>query len=149
MVKKRGKTNYKKRKVEKSNENSKKSDNIQKILIENFVSSQRVMVDLSEKVSNLTGQISKLLELFEKSAKTLIEKDIKLGDNSDKETVEKLNKLLEQNKIIARGLALLHEPNQNNPQYQQSSQNQPQEFSQQKSNEQRNSKYQKSISSGY
>ncbi len=47
---------------------------IDKALMENFVSIQRVMVNLSVKIDNLTGQISKLLDLFEISAKALAEK---------------------------------------------------------------------------
>jgi len=53
------------------------------------------------------------LELFEISAKTLAEKDIKLDTGKkgeeDKKVVEKLGVLLDQNKIIARSLTLLHE----------------------------------------
>ena len=48
---------------------------IDKALIENFVLIQRVMVNLSGKIDNLTNQISKLLELFEISAKALAEKN--------------------------------------------------------------------------
>ncbi|NMB66704.1 hypothetical protein GYA25_01435, partial [Candidatus Woesearchaeota archaeon] len=38
-------------------------------LIENFVSLQRVMTNLAVKLEDLSSQISKLLELFEISAK--------------------------------------------------------------------------------
>src|SRR5271157_4620595 len=91
--------------------NSGTSENIQKILIENSVSLQHVIVDLSTRLDNLAQQISKLLGLFEESAKTLIEKDIKLnGDSGDnKEISDKLDKVIEQNKVLARGLTLLHE----------------------------------------
>ena len=79
------------------------------ILIENFVSLQRVLAELSGKINALTNQTSKLLDLFEQSAKTLMEKDLNLtGDNKD--VVDRLNKLLDQNKVLAQGIALLHEP---------------------------------------
>ena len=92
--------------------NIKKTKNINEILVENFVSLQRVMTNLSIKFDNLTVQISKLLELFEISAKTLAEKSYNLKDNKNGgEMVEKLDNLLEQNKVIARGLTLLHESN--------------------------------------
>ncbi len=85
---------------------------IEKILVENFVSLQKVMVNLSIKFDNLTNQISKLLELFEISAKALAEKEFSLeqGNRDDKKIIEKIDNLLDQNKTIARGLTLLHEP---------------------------------------
>ncbi len=88
----------------------KKTKNTNEILVENFVSLQRVMTNLSIKFDNLTTQISKLLELFEISAKTLAEKNPNLEGNTE-EVVKKLDNLLEQNKVIARGLTLLHESN--------------------------------------
>ena len=81
------------------------------MLVENFVSLQKVMVNLSTKFENLTGQISKLLELFEISAKTLAEKDFD-AEKTNKENskiLEKLESVLEQNKTIARGLTLMHD----------------------------------------
>lgn len=85
--------------------------NTEKILIENFVALQRVMTHLSEKFDNLASQISKMLNLFEISAKALAEKELDSEkDNTDlKKAIEKLDNLLEQNKIIAKGLIFLHE----------------------------------------
>jgi polyhydroxyalkanoate synthesis regulator phasin len=94
--------------------------NIEKTLIENFVALQKVMANLSSKFDNLAGQISKLLELFEISAKALAEKEVKIEQGeADKKIVEKIDKLLDQNKIIARGLTLLHEPQAQMPVQQQ------------------------------
>lgn len=87
-----------------------RSKNIEKVLIENFVSFQKVMLNLSEKFAELNGKISQLLELFEVSAKTLAEKDIKYTRSDEtREFIEKMNTLLDQNKTIARGLTLMHE----------------------------------------
>lgn len=85
---------------------------VEKILVENFVSLQKVMTNLSVKFDNLTNQISKLLELFEISAKALAKKEFGLekGDKDNKKIIEKIDNLSEQNKIIAKGLTLLHEP---------------------------------------
>ncbi|MEK6830252.1 MAG: hypothetical protein AABY15_09115 [Nanoarchaeota archaeon] len=86
--------------------------NIDKALIENFVSTQRVMVNLSGKLDNLANQISKLLELFEISAKALAEKNFQIaGDRMSEKVAGKIDTLLDQNKIIARGLMLVHELN--------------------------------------
>jgi len=89
---------------------SSNESNTAQILIENFVSLQKVMTNLSIKFDNLTKQISKLLELFEISAKALAKKDFDLEKTGkDKKIIEKIDNLLDQNKIIARGLTLIHE----------------------------------------
>jgi len=83
----------------------------EKILIENFIALQRVITNLSIKFDKLTNQISSLLELFEVSAKTLAEKDfdVKKENRDNKQLIEKIDSLLEQNRTIARGVALIHE----------------------------------------
>ncbi len=87
----------------------KKSPNIENALVENFIGLQKVMTNFAMKFDNLANQISKLLELFEISAQTLAKKDISLGkEQIDPKMVNKLDSLLDQNKIIARSLTLLH-----------------------------------------
>ena len=95
---------------------SSKQIHTEKILIENFIALQKVITNLSIKFDKLTNQISSLLELFEVSAKTLAEKDFNVKkenkDNKDnREVVEKIDNLLEQNRTIAKGVALIHEEN--------------------------------------
>jgi len=90
---------------------SKKPD-VNHLLIENFVNLQRVMTNLSIKFDNLSDQISKLLQLFEISAKAFTEKELGRGSldrEKDKELVDKLNVLLDQNKTIAKGLTLMEQ----------------------------------------
>jgi len=105
--------------------------NTQRVLIDNFVSFQKVMVNLSLKFDNLTTQISRLLDLFEISAKALAEKDFDIEKNNKEnmKILEKIENVLEQNKTIARGLTLVHdrinEP-QNSPQTPESRSPQPQ-----------------------
>ncbi len=101
----------KEEKTEKANTNVQGGIKIEKVLIENFVSLQKVMTNLAVKFDNLSGQISKLLELFEISAKTLAEKGALGEERTDSKVAEKLDSLLEQNKVIAKGIALLHERN--------------------------------------
>ncbi len=81
---------------------------VNKILIENFVALQRVLTNLSTKMDDLTTQISKLLDIFEISAKALAEKDFDTGGDK-KELVNRLDSLLDQNRTLARGMALMHE----------------------------------------
>lgn len=102
MVKKSGEN----KKVERKPSSPKKNANIDKALIENFISLQKVMTTMAIKFDSLSNQISKLLEIFEISAKSLAEKGYSM---EDRKVVEKLDSLLEQNKIIAKGIALLHE----------------------------------------
>lgn len=90
-----------------------KEDNKQKILVENFVALQDVMANLASKLNDLTGKISNLLDLFEDSAKAITEKGGLEDLGQGKEVAEKLDKLLNQNKVLAQGIALLHESNQN------------------------------------
>jgi len=83
--------------------------NMERVLVENFISLQKVLTNLSIKFDNLSDQISKLLELFEISAKSLAEKDIDLGGKKEKEILERLNSIQEQNKTIAEGLTGLYD----------------------------------------
>jgi hypothetical protein len=86
-----------------------KKDSMEKILIENFVSLQKVMTNVALNFDNLSGQISKLLGLFEISAKALAEKEYSAGEKADPKLMEKLNTLIDNNKVIAKGIAMLYE----------------------------------------
>lgn len=87
------------------------SKNVDKALIDNFIALQKVMTNLSVKFDGLTHQISKLLDLFEISAKALAEKDFELekSNRENAKLLEKIENVLEQNKTIARGLTLMHD----------------------------------------
>ncbi len=82
-----------------------------KVLIENFVALQKVMVNLSAKFDDLSNKKSKLLELFEISAKALAEKDLTVEKTArdDEKIIKKMDNLYEQNRVIARGLTLMHD----------------------------------------
>ncbi|HPD81788.1 MAG TPA: hypothetical protein PK357_01675 [Candidatus Pacearchaeota archaeon] len=110
--KKSEKKTRKKRKAKKIIRAPRESSQIERTLIENFVSLQKVMANLSSRFDSLSDQISKLLGLFEISAKVLAEKDFELEGRNSKENekiLEKIDKIIEQNKTIARGLTLVHE----------------------------------------
>lgn len=96
-----------------------KNKEIDNILVENFVSLQKVMVNLSVKFDHLTTQISKLLELFEISAKALAEKDVDTEKNNKQNAkiLGRIEEVLEQNKTIARGLTLMHDKINEPPSY--------------------------------
>ena len=146
---KRGKKKSSKAKKETGNSelNHEKTSNSQRILIENFVSLQDVMTNVSSKLNNLTNQISRLLELFEQSAKTFMEKDLKFAGGTDKDLVSKLDRLIEQNKIIAQGITLLHEEHSVMPESIPESMPQTSQFPQSGMIPDNVNKYQRSISS--
>jgi hypothetical protein len=79
-------------------------------LIQNFINLQKVMTNLSIKFDSLLDQMSRLLQLFEISAKTFVTKQEEVGEKKDdQELVKKLDALLDQNKTIAKGLTLVEE----------------------------------------
>jgi len=121
VSKKRGITKTK-RKVKKAKKgrttkvkyHSTKEIKVEKALVDNFIGLQKVMVNLSSKFDNLATQISKLLELFEISARAMAAKDFSV-EKENKETkkiMEKLDKISEHAGLIGKGLVLIHETGQ-------------------------------------
>lgn len=88
------------------------------LLIENNVGLQKKLLGLTESIDELTKKVSRLLSLIEKASenyiggegveKGIIERKSESGSKvADKELVDKLEGLIKQNKMIARGLILL------------------------------------------
>ncbi len=75
----------------------------EELLIENFVGLQHAMTNMSIKFSALSDNISKLLQVFEESAKNFVSG----GKPDDDEMLKKIDSLLNQNKTIAKGLVLM------------------------------------------
>lgn len=82
-----------------------------KVLVKNFIDLQKVMVELAGRFDSLSMDISKLLGLFEASAKHLAKKDFETAkEHSDSEKIlKKLDELSEKSKLIGKGLVLIHE----------------------------------------
>ena len=78
-------------------------------LLKNLVELQKVHTDLAEKFDKLTKEISNLLNLFELTAKSFAKQHSLKPTESDKEFLNKIDRLLEQNKTIAKGLSLMEE----------------------------------------
>lgn len=83
----------------------------QKLLIENFASLQKVMTHVAGKFDELSGQISELLKLFEDSAKVIVKNEMEKSkeNNDDKQILNTMVSILDQNKVIAKGLTLMYE----------------------------------------
>ncbi len=75
----------------------------EELLIENFVGLQHAMTNMSVKFGALSDNISKLLQIFEESAKNFVSG----GRPDDAEMLTKIDSLLNQNKTIAKGLVLM------------------------------------------
>lgn len=86
-------------------------DKVNKILVENLVSLQKVLTNLSVKFDSLTKRLDGMIDLFEESAKTVVKGEINAMEDSKhtKKVLDKMDNLFEQNKLIARGLTLLNE----------------------------------------
>ena len=82
----------------------------EEILIENFVSLQHAMTNLSIKFNMLSENISRLLQVFEESAKSFTLTETKIEDTEvNQEMIKKIDSLLDQNKTIAQGLVIMEE----------------------------------------
>lgn len=83
---------------------------IEHAILRNLVELQKVNADLSEKFSHLTKEISQLLALFEVTARNFAKNAPPTEEYAkDKDFVEKIDKLLDQNKVLAKGLTLMEE----------------------------------------
>ena len=75
----------------------------EELLIENFVGLQHAMTNLSIKFGSLSDNIVKLLNVFEEAARSFASG----GRSDDKDMLNKIDSLLNQNKTIAKGLVLM------------------------------------------
>jgi predicted RNA binding protein with dsRBD fold (UPF0201 family) len=80
-------------------------------LADNFKSLQEVLVVLSERMDKLTKQMGTLLDLFEKAAAKFNKEDASsiLNSKEDADLLNKLDRLLEENRTIAKALTLLEQ----------------------------------------
>ena len=92
-----------------TSDSNKEDSNIEDALVENLIKLQKVHTDLAERFDKLSKEISNLLALFELAAKNFSKHPATKTTETDKEFLDKIDKLLEQNKTIARGLTLMEE----------------------------------------
>jgi hypothetical protein len=93
----------------KSNHSKQKSDKIEDKILQNLIDLQKVHTNLATKFESLSEQISNLLALFEMSARTFASNPNMQESQNDKEFLSKIDKLLDQNKVLAKGLSLMEE----------------------------------------
>ena len=76
----------------------------EELLVENFVGVQHAMTNLSIKFGVLSDNITRLLQVFEEAARSFVSGGQK---GYDKDMLNKIDSLLDQNKTIAKGLVLM------------------------------------------
>ena len=85
------------------------SKGLEKSIAENLIQLQKVHTNLAEKFDKLASEISQLLSLFELAARSFAKHPAIKATEKDHEFLEKIDKLLDQNKTIAKGLTLMEE----------------------------------------
>ncbi len=85
----------------------KSSEKLENKILQNLVELQKVHINLAEKFENLSEQISVLLALFESTARTFAKQASGEIVEKDKAFLEKIDRLLDQNKTIAKGLTMM------------------------------------------
>ncbi|MBU0760978.1 MAG: hypothetical protein KJ600_02880 [Nanoarchaeota archaeon] len=89
---------------------AKKKSEIEQTLLKNLVELQKVHIDLAEKFDKLSKEISGLLSLFEITARNFAKNAPQTAEyEKDKDFLEKIDRLLDQNKTLAKGLSLMEE----------------------------------------
>jgi hypothetical protein len=78
-------------------------------IVHNLVELQKIHTDVAEKFTKLSNQLASLLTLFEMTARSFAQQSNNPALEKDKEFLDKIDKLLDQNKTIAKGLTLMEE----------------------------------------
>ena len=83
------------------------SDEILNLILENNVTIQKNLIETQEELKNLNIKLTQLLEIFDKAGRTFDE-SLEKGSNTDVVELEKkLSILIDQNRVLAKGLLLL------------------------------------------
>lgn len=88
---------------------SSQGQQLEQKILENLVELQKVHTSLAEKFDKLAGELSQLLTLFEMAARSFAEQPANQMAERDKDFLDKVDRLLEQNKTIAKALTLVEE----------------------------------------
>lgn len=86
---------------------TKNGNEISNLILENTVALQRNLVETTEELKNLNIKLTRILDIFDKASRTF-EDSLEKGTETDVVELEKkIDALIEQNRIIAKGLLLL------------------------------------------
>ncbi|MEK6915270.1 MAG: hypothetical protein AABW89_01865 [Nanoarchaeota archaeon] len=84
-------------------------ESLEEQTLHSIIELQKVHVNFAEKFDKLSTQIENLLALFELAARNFAKQPQMQNTEKDKEFLEKIDKLLDQNKLLAKGLSLMEE----------------------------------------
>jgi hypothetical protein len=104
MVKKKGGHSH----VE-HHENHHSRATLEEQTIHSLIELQKANLHVAEKFEKLSTQIENLLALFELAARNFAKQPHIQNTEKDKEFLDKIDKLLDQNKLLAKGLSLMEE----------------------------------------
>ncbi|MGB9707961.1 MAG: hypothetical protein ACPLXC_01370 [Candidatus Pacearchaeota archaeon] len=76
------------------------------LIMENMIALQKILTSLASELKTLNKKVSDLFELFEETSASFREGAI-AGEGIPTDISEKIDKLVEQNKTLAKGLLLL------------------------------------------
>ena len=107
MVKKKVKRKTSTARKTKSKRTTVRKESLEKQLLENLIKLQKTETHLAEKFDHLSDQLSSLLGLFEMSARSFAKQPHLPEAEKDREFLSKIDKLLDQNKTIAKGLTMM------------------------------------------
>ncbi len=93
----------------KSHHEKKSKESLEEQTLHSLVELQKVHINMAEKFDKLATHIENLLGLFELAARNFAKQPHMQSTEKDKEFLEKIDKLLDQNKLLARGLSLMEE----------------------------------------
>ena len=113
MYKEKGHENAKKEHHHPKQQHSRKtrfsSATLEEQTLHSLVELQKVHINMAEKFDKLAVHIENLLGLFELAARNFAKQPHMQNTERDKEFLEKIDKLLDQNKLLAKGLSLMEE----------------------------------------
>ena len=96
-------------KKEHSNAPKQNKETLEDQTLQSLIELQKVHVNLAEKFDKLAQQIQNLLALFELAARNFAKQPHMQSTERDKEFLDKIDRLLDQNKVLAKGLTLMEE----------------------------------------
>ncbi len=86
-----------------------RKEQLESVILQNLVELQKVHTNLIEKFDRLSKQTGDLLTLFEMAARSFAQQPSNIASEKDKEFLDKIDRLLDQNKTIAKGLTMMEE----------------------------------------
>ncbi|MBU0467197.1 MAG: hypothetical protein KJ718_06310 [Nanoarchaeota archaeon] len=83
---------------------------IEHAVLKNLIELQKVNINMAEKFDHLGKEISQLLSLFEVTARNFAKNAPPTAEyTKDKDFLTKIDRLLDQNKLLAKGLTMMEE----------------------------------------